>query len=96
MIDMLRAWAARPHAYGAVWAQDATPLLNALTCPTTAIAARDDILFPYMDRLVELRPDITCVILESGANFEPDLAPDALVCALIAHVEQAEAADSAA
>lgn len=92
MIDMLRAWASRPHAYGAVWAQDAAPLLRALTCPAVAITARDDILFPYLDRLAALRPDIGRVVLETGANFEPDLAPDALANALIAHVERVDQA----
>lgn len=86
MIDMLRAWKARPHAYSAVWALDSTPLLHALACPTVAIAARDDILFPYLDRLDVIRPDIARVVLETGANFEPDLAPDALCAALLAHI----------
>jgi pimeloyl-ACP methyl ester carboxylesterase len=92
MQDMLRAWAARPHAYGAVWAMDSGPLYRALACPTTAISARDDLLFPYLERLKAIRPDIVCVTLEEGGNFEPDLATDALVEALVGHVERAEAA----
>ncbi|WP_336951523.1 alpha/beta fold hydrolase [Sphingobium aromaticivastans] len=92
MIDMLRAWAARPHAYGAVWAQDAGPLMQAIACPAVAITARDDILFPYLDRIAELRPDIPRVVLEKGSNFEPDLAPDALVDALADHIARAESA----
>ncbi len=86
MIDMLRAWKSRPHAYGAVWAQDAIPLLAALECPAIAISARDDMLFPYLERIGQIRPDIVRVTLESGSNFEPDLAPDALSAELLRHV----------
>lgn len=86
MIDMLRAWNSRPHAYGAVWAQDAMPLLRALACPAIAISARDDMLFPYLERIAGIRPDIARVALENGGNFEPDLAPDALAAELLRHV----------
>lgn len=90
MVDMLRAWTARPHAYRAVWNTDAAPLYRAISCPSTALAARDDILFPYLDRLGDLRPDIRRVVLDKGANFEPDLAPEALVSALATHISWAE------
>jgi pimeloyl-ACP methyl ester carboxylesterase len=95
MVDMLRAWASRPHAYGSVWASDSTPLFAAVACPALAICAHDDILFPYMGRLAELRPDIRQVILDSGANFEPDLAPDAVTAALAAHIRSVETAPPA-
>lgn len=90
MVDMLRAWASRPHAYAAAWSQDSAPLIRGLTCPAVAIAARDDILFPYLGRLAALRPDIDRIVLEVGANFEPDLAADALTAVLLRHVAKAE------
>lgn len=91
MIDMLRAWASRPHAYAAAWAQDAVPLIEQLTCPAIAICARDDILFPYLDRLATLRPDIERVVLNTGANFEPDLASAELADILVRHIDAVEA-----
>jgi pimeloyl-ACP methyl ester carboxylesterase len=86
MTDTLRAWATRPHAYAAAWAQDSTTLLRQVACPTIAIAARDDILFPYLKRLADIRPDISRVVLETGANFEPDLAADELTAILCDHL----------
>lgn len=86
MIDMLRAWSARPHAYGAVWQADLEALYRQVACPTIALAARDDMLFASLDRLAAIRPDIACITLDHGGNFEPDLAPDALCAALAGHV----------
>lgn len=94
LVDQLRAAATRPHAYAAALAQDGAALIAALTVPTLAMAARDDLLFPSLARVAALRPDIACVTLETGANFEPDLAPDSLTAALIAHVARVEASDS--
>lgn len=90
MVDMLRAWDSRPHAYAAAWAQNAAPLIAALTCPAIAICARDDILFPYFERLEALRPDIARFALGHGANFEPDLAADDIEPILQGHIAGAE------
>jgi pimeloyl-ACP methyl ester carboxylesterase len=86
MVDQLRAWATRPHAYAAAWAQDNASLLARLTVPAIAIAAPDDLLFPSLDRVAAIRPDIPCVTLSRGANYEPDLAADELTPLLSAHV----------
>ncbi|WP_439486861.1 alpha/beta fold hydrolase [Blastomonas fulva] len=92
MIDTLRAWNTRPDAYAAAWAQDGTALIARLACPTIAIAARDDILHPYLHRVGDLRPDIECVTLEAGANFEPDLAADTLTATLEEHISKSSSA----
>ena len=94
MTDQLRAWASRPQAYAAAWAQDGAALLARLDRPAIAIAARDDILFPSLARLALLRPDIPQVVLEAGANFEPDLAPDALAAVLMGHFARVDEAIS--
>lgn len=91
MVDMLRAWAARPHAYGAVWGQDFAALFATITCPMLLMAAPDDILFPYLARATAMRPDAIVVPLSGGANFEPDLVPDEVAAAISAHIGHGEA-----
>ena len=91
MVDQLRAWATRPDAYAAAWAQDNAASIARLTCPAIAAAAPDDLLHPSLARVAELRPDLRCVTLSGGANFEPDLVPDELATLLLDHIAQAEA-----
>lgn len=89
MVDQLRAWKSRPHAYAAASAQDSPALIARLTAPAIAVAARDDLLFPSLERVAKLRPDIRCVTLERGANYEPDLAAEELTAVLVGHVTAA-------
>lgn len=86
MIDMLRAWQARPHAYAAVWEQDFSAAFARIACPMLIMAAPDDILFPYFGRARALRPDAMAVQLEKGANFEPDLNPDEVAAMISRHI----------
>ena len=86
MIDMLRAWAARPHAYAAVWEQDFATLYARIACPMLIMAAPDDILFAFFDRARTQRPDATAIVLREGANFEPDLASDEVAEAIRRHI----------
>jgi len=88
MVDMLRAWAARPHAYAAVWGQDFAALYACIACPMLIMAAPDDILFAFFERARRLRPDAAALVLERGANFEPDLAPGAVAEAIRQHIAQ--------
>lgn len=91
MIDQLRAVDTRTHAYAAAWAQDGPALVAQIACPAIAIAARDDLLFPSLERIAAIRPDIACVAMASGANYEPDLAPDDLTPILLSHIAAADA-----
>ncbi len=91
MIDMLRAWAARPHAYAAVWDQDMLGLLSRLVSPVLVMAAPDDISFPFLSRTSAACPSATLTTLSAGANFEPDLVPDEVAAAISAHVLRATA-----
>ena len=86
MIDMLHAWQARPHAYAAVWNQDALTLLGRISCPISVMAARDDMTFPYLVRATEACPRATVTTLSAGANFEPDIVPDEIAAAIRAHI----------
>jgi pimeloyl-ACP methyl ester carboxylesterase len=82
MIDMLRGWAARPHAYRAVWAQDTGEQLARVDCPLHLISSPDDLLFDQFTKACALRPDARSTVLSGGANFSPDLVTGELVAAL--------------
>lgn len=86
LTGMLRAHVARSHAYAAVWAQDFNALFRELRQPLQIICAPDDDLWPFFDRARSIRPDATAIILPSGANFEPDLEPQATADAIRAFV----------
>jgi hypothetical protein len=86
MTDQLRAWRSRPDAYAAAAEQDGPALIAGLKVPAIALAARDDLLFPSLANVAALRPDIRCVTLSTGANYEPDLAADELTPLLVSHV----------
>ncbi|MBP8232966.1 alpha/beta fold hydrolase [Rhizorhabdus sp.] len=75
MADQLRAWWGRVQSYRAVWDYDFTAAYVALACPVMIGAAPTDVLAPYLDRAMSLRPDARVMALE-GANFEPDLDTD--------------------
>lgn len=77
LVGMLRAHVGRAHAYAAVWQQDFIALFRAITRPMQIICAPDDDLWPFFERAQALRPDAEAVVLPGGANFEPDLEPQA-------------------
>lgn len=92
MVGMLRAWKARPQAYGAVWKQDFIAAFKALTCPIRIVCPTDDVLYPFFERARELRPDADAVVLDAGSNFSPDIAPEAVTAAIRGHVLAVESA----
>jgi len=75
MADQLRAWWGRVQSYKAVWGQDFPHYYRQVTCPIMIGAAPDDVLYAYLGRAAEMRPDARILTL-SGANFEPDLDTD--------------------
>lgn len=81
MVDMLRAWQGRVQSYAAVWDQDFPAFFERVQCPIQAMAAADDVLFPYLDRAKAARPD-TRIVEIGGANFEPDLDAATFAAAL--------------
>jgi pimeloyl-ACP methyl ester carboxylesterase len=81
VLDTLRAWHGRYQAYSAVWDQDFTALLQAITCPLLLMCAPGDILMQFFDRACTLRPDAKTVRL-SGDNFEPDQDAEGTAAAL--------------
>lgn len=72
VVDMLRAWRGRAMTYKVVWDQDFPAFYAKTTCPNLIMAARDDVLWPYLDRAKKDHPSAEMVELR-GANFEPDL-----------------------
>lgn len=89
MFDMLRAWWGRVQSYKAVWGQDFTSFYKQVQCPLLIMAAPDDVLYPFLDRATEIRPDAERHTV-NGANFEPDLDPDGFVAGLEPFLERAE------
>lgn len=82
MIDMLRGWQSRPHAYRAVWAQDTGAQLRAVRCPLHLVTSPDDLLFDRFADTCAARPDARVTTLSGGANFAPDLVTDEVIAAL--------------
>ncbi|MEQ9010607.1 alpha/beta hydrolase [Algiphilus sp.] len=80
-VDTLRAWRGRVQAYNAVWDQDFPALLARLRCPMLMMAAKDDVLWPYLERAATAHPEARVAVL-GGSNFEPDLDPDGTAAAL--------------
>lgn len=81
MADQLRAWWGRVQSYNAVWGQDFPSFLKAIACPLALGAAPDDVLYPYLARAAEMRPDARVLDLD-GANYEPDLDADRFAAGL--------------
>jgi pimeloyl-ACP methyl ester carboxylesterase len=88
-VDTCRAYLGRYKAYSAVWDQDFTALFKKITCPLLLMCAPDDVLMPYLDRAMKLRPEARHVILQ-GANFEPDQDPDGTATTLAAFLADIE------
>jgi pimeloyl-ACP methyl ester carboxylesterase len=88
--EALRAWNTRPQAYAAVWGQDFEALFKALTQPMLLMCAPDDVLAPYFERAKTLRPDATALLIQGGANFEPDLAAPEVAAAIRDFVDLTE------
>jgi pimeloyl-ACP methyl ester carboxylesterase len=81
MADQLRAWWGRVQSYNAVWDQDFLSMYRRLDMPLLIGAAKDDVLYPYLERARQLQPRAQVVDL-AGANFEPDLDAGTLAQAL--------------
>lgn len=90
MADQLRAWWGRVQSYGGVWKQDFPKHYLAARCPIMIAAAEDDVLYPYLQRAADMRPDAR-VLPIGGANFEPDLDVDTYVAGLEEFIAAAEA-----
>jgi hypothetical protein len=87
MADQLRAWWGRVQSYAAVWTQDFPFFYKAVRCPILIGAAPDDVLYAYLDRAREMRPDAEVLEL-NGANFEPDLDADSFATGLARFLER--------
>lgn len=70
-LDHCRAWQGRCQAYNAIWDQDFHALFMQASCPMLALCPEDDVLWPFLERTRNLRPEVTTAPTH-GANFGPD------------------------
>lgn len=87
VVDTLRAYMGRFYAYSNVWRQDFNTPFKAIKAPMLLMAAPDDVLYPFLERARQMRPDAEWAELK-GANFEPDLDPDGLAKVYRAFLER--------
>jgi pimeloyl-ACP methyl ester carboxylesterase len=69
VINMVRAWKARPQAYRAVSYQDALALTRDAKVPLLLMISPGDWFYSRFQRVCDLRPDAAVVIV-GGDNFE--------------------------
>jgi pimeloyl-ACP methyl ester carboxylesterase len=81
MADQLRAWWGRVQSYGAVWTQDFKGIYEGLSMPIMIGAAREDVLYPFLERASQLQPNAKVIDI-SGHNYEPDLDAATIASAL--------------
>lgn len=81
LVDHLIAWRTMPMAFGAVWEQDATALLQSVRVPLQLVCSEDDVLWPMFGRACALRPDAKTAIVQGG-DYQPDRDPDGVATVL--------------
>lgn len=77
-VDVLIASPRWPEAYRAVFAQDFESYLVAVQCPVLLMSGRDDILWPYFEATVAIKPGATTAVLSGGA-YVLDQSTEAVV-----------------
>lgn len=73
IVGALRAIRGRDQAFAAILGQDVPAGLAALRCPLLALAASDDPLRPFLDRVPQLVPSARVEELGSGGVAGPEL-----------------------
>ncbi|WP_419815695.1 alpha/beta fold hydrolase [Glacieibacterium sp.] len=81
LIDHLRGSETMPKAFAAVWDQDTSARLAAVTVPVLLMIANDDALYPIFHNATAARPDATVSIVD-GMDFQPDRDPAGVVAGL--------------
>lgn len=89
VVNMARAWKARPQAYRAVSFHDMLARLRTLTCPLMLMTSPEDFFYPGFAGVCALRPDAT-VALVGGENLPPQSDPAGVAAALARFVRGAE------
>lgn len=70
-LDHVRAWRGRSQIYSCVWDYDSITSFRKINCPILTLCAKDDVLWPYIHYVKELRPEVKTVDI-IGANFGLD------------------------
>ncbi|RDW71396.1 hypothetical protein BP6252_07959 [Coleophoma cylindrospora] len=69
VLDQIRAWQGRRQVYTCNFAQDIMGFLGRVKCAVLAMSARESMLFEYMGRVRDVKPDAKCVTV-GGGEFE--------------------------
>jgi pimeloyl-ACP methyl ester carboxylesterase len=86
MVDHLIAHKSMPMAFTAVWNQNVEEFYRNIDVPLHIMCSKDDVLWPLFERAKKVRPDAAQSVV-GGADFQPDLDPDAVAKALATFVE---------
>ncbi len=81
MVDHLRAWRALPQTFSAVWDQDFESLYQAVDVPLMNICSEDDVLWPFHQRALRMRPDSASATV-AGLDWQCDRDPDGVADAV--------------
>lgn len=81
MVDHLRAWRALPQTFSAVWDQDFESLYQAVDVPLMNICSEDDVLWPFHQRALRMRPDSGSATVR-GLDWQCDRDPDGVAGAV--------------
>ncbi len=81
MVDHLRAWRALPQTFSAVWDQDFESLYRSVDVPLMNICSEDDVLWPFHERALRMRPDSGRATV-SGLDWQCDRDPDGVAAAV--------------
>ncbi len=81
VVDMMRAWKARPQAYRAVSFHDAMQLVRKLECPLLLMSSPEDFFFPRFAEVCAIRPDAK-VAMVGGENLPPQCDSEGVAAAI--------------
>jgi len=77
VVNMTRAWRARPQAYRAVSFHDAMAVIRKLKCPLLFMTSPEDFFFARFAEVCALRPDAVVSIC-GGENLPTESDPDSV------------------
>lgn len=89
----LRAFEGRRQAFAAIFDQDYPAVLARVRCPVLALAAEDDPLRPFLDRIPAALPHVRTEVLGRAVIAAPELDTDRLAASIRAFIGASRAGD---
>ncbi|RDW82784.1 hypothetical protein BP6252_03896 [Coleophoma cylindrospora] len=77
LLNHVRAWDGRIKIYTCVFTQDMWGMFKRVACPILNMCAKDDVLWPYVKYIKEIRPEVQCEEV-IGGDFEPARDPEGI------------------